>query len=215
MSSVRLPGKVLREICGRPLLAYLIERLAGCREAPTIVATSTSGSDDAVAAFCAAAGVPCHRGPEEDVAARFVEAAEHFSLTAFGRVSGDSPLLDPALVDRAVTLFQRDEYDLVTNVRPRTFPPGQSVEVVRVDAFLAALPSLEAQQREHVTQHLYDPGLGLRIANFAADRDYGDLRLAVDTEEDLERIEALVAAMERPHWEYGLDEIALLAAAGS
>lgn len=215
MNSERLPGKVLREVCGRPLLAYLVERLAGCRDAPTIVATSTSEHDDAVAAFCAAAGVLCHRGPEDDVASRCAEAAERFGLTAFGRVSGDSPLLDPVLVDRAVTLFRRDEYDLVTNVRPRTFPPGQSVEVVRVDAFLAALPSLEAQQREHVTQHLYDAGLGLRIANFAADRDYGDLRLAVDTEEDLERIEALVAAMERPHWEYGLDEIARLAAVGS
>jgi spore coat polysaccharide biosynthesis protein SpsF len=211
MNSARLPGKVLREVRGQPLLAYLTERLAACRDAPTIVVTSTSDRDDAVAAFCVAAGLLCHRGPEADVSTRFAEAGERFELDAFCRVSGDSPLLDPALVDRALTLFRRDEYDLVTNVRPRTFPPGQSIEVVRAEAFLQALPTMDAEQREHVTQRLYDPALGLRIANFAADRDYGDLRLAVDTEEDLERIEALIAAMERPAREYGLDALADLA----
>src|SRR5207237_10689417 len=109
-------------------------------------------ADDAIAGFCAELGVPCHRGPHDDVAGRLLEAAERAELHGFVRVNGDSPLLDQALVDRGVRLFAAGGRDLVTNVRPRSFPRGQSVEVIGSAALRAALPRLTAPgEREHGT----------------------------------------------------------------
>lgn len=216
MRSQRLPGKVLHDLAGRPLLQYVVERLQRCRGlAAVIVATSTDASDDPVAEFCAARDVNCHRGPLEDVAGRFVEVVRAYDLEAFVRVSGDSPLLDPSLVDQGTALYGAT-VDLVTNVQVRTFPPGQSVEVVRGEALVQAYELMvEADDREHVTTLFYrEPG-SYRIKSFEALQPYGPLNLSVDTEDDLAAVAELIGRMERSHWEYGLDEIARLAAAGS
>jgi spore coat polysaccharide biosynthesis protein SpsF len=212
MGSARLPGKVLRPIAGKPIVEYLLERLerAG-RLDRIIVATSVEPADDGIAELCSARGTPCHRGDEADVAGRFVDAAAAHGLDAVVRVSADSPLLDQALVDRAVVLYD-DGVDLVTNVAPRTFPPGESVEVVRVEALRRARAEMtEQEDLEHVTRYLYARPERFRIRNFAAARAYPPLHLAVDTVEDLARVEAIVARMERPHWEYGLDDVVALA----
>lgn len=218
MGSERLPGKVLMDLAGRPALDYLLERLAHADTLATvIVATSTEEADDAVAEYCERSGVRCHRGPEGDVARRLLEAAQDAGLDGFARVNGDSPLLDQALVDRGVALFGQGECDLVTNVLPRSFPRGQSVEVIRTVAFANALERLrEPGDREHVTAGLYrEPG-GLVIENFDAGAesvgaDGGDVRLVLDTAEDAQLIERVLRAMERPHWSYGWHEVLALA----
>lgn len=219
MGSARLPGKVLMELAGRPALSYLLDRLRHAETlANAIVATSTEAADDAVAEFCAAVGVDCHRGPHDDVAVRLLEAAAHFQLDAFVRVNGDSPLLDQALVDRGARLFAAGGRDLVTNVHPRSFPRGQSVEVVSVVALGSALPRLSAEDREHVTAGLYRDPDGVVIENFDAGADGvgpdgGEIRLVLDTPEDATAIELILKAMERPHWEYGWREVLALARA--
>lgn len=212
--STRLPGKVLRDLRGQPLLAYVLDRLErALRLDALVVATSTEPADDAVAELCARRGVACFRGSEHDVAGRYLGAAAAHGLDAVVRISGDSPLLDQALVDRAVALYAEADADLVTNVAPRTFPPGESVEVVRAGALRAAHAAMrDPEDHEHVTRYLYAHPERFRIASFAAARDYGALRLVVDTPDDLARVEAILARMTRPHWEYGLDEVAELAA---
>ena len=214
MSSARLPGKVLLPLAGRPALGYLLERLALAAEPGlVVVATSDEPDDDPVAELAAARGVAVHRGPLADVAGRMAAAAERFGLDALVRVSGDSPLLDPALVDRAVALFRAGEADLVTNVWPRSFPVGQSVEVVSSAALRRVLAeSADADDREHVTRHIYGNADRFRIVNFAREAgDASDVRLTLDTEDDLRRLEAIVAAMDRPHAGYGVDELIDLA----
>lgn len=214
MSSARLPGKVLRPLAGRPALEYLLERLARARTIErVIVATSTDPSDDPIAAFCAERGVPCVRGPHDDVAARFAEVAEAEGLDAFVRVTGDSPLLDQRLVDHAVEEFASGSFDLVTNVFPRTFPHGQSVEVVSVAAFATALEAIRSDEREHVTLVFYRQPERFRIHNFRATAAANGVTLALDTEEDAARLDALLTAMDRPHWEYAYDELVGLAEA--
>jgi spore coat polysaccharide biosynthesis protein SpsF len=220
MGSARLPGKVLMELAGRPALAYLLERLDRAEMLETVVvATSREPTDDPIAGFCAELRVRCHRGPHDDVAARLLEAAEEHGLDAFVRVNGDSPLLDQALVDRGVRLFAAGGRDLVTNVRPRSFPRGQSVEVIGTEALRSALPRLTAPaDREHVTSGLYREPHGLVVENFDAGAagvgpDGGDVRLVLDTSEDAAAIERILAAMERPHWQYGWREVLALARA--
>jgi spore coat polysaccharide biosynthesis protein SpsF len=218
LGSTRLPGKVLMDLGGRPALDYLLERLAHAQTLQcVVVATSRERADDPVAEHCARSGISCHRGPHDDVAARLLQAADGCSLDAFVRVNGDSPLLDQRLVDRGVTLFTQGGRDLVTNVFPRSFPCGESVEVLRTEALRAALPRLtEPDDREHVTTALYRDPSGLVIENFTAGADGvgpdgGGVRLVLDTPDDAVTMRRILRAMERPHWAYGWSELLTLA----
>jgi spore coat polysaccharide biosynthesis protein SpsF len=194
LSSQRLPGKVLRPLCGKPLLARLVDRLQRSAVLDVVaVATSTDPSDDAVAEFCAGAGIDCERGALDDVLGRIRMAARALKLDGIVRVSGDSPLLDPALVRQAVKLFRRGDWDLVTNVQVRTFPKGQSVEVIAAAALEQVAAKAKAPaEREHVTPYFYAHPNLFRIRNLVARVARPNLQLSVDTAEDFERIEAIL-----------------------
>jgi spore coat polysaccharide biosynthesis protein SpsF len=211
--SQRLRGKVLRPLCGKPLLAHLIDRLRRTAVLDVIaVATSTEPADDAVADFCDGAGVACQRGSLDDVLGRVQAAAQHFALDAIVRVSGDSPLLDPALVRQAVKLFRHGEWDVVTNVQVRSFPKGQSVEVIAAAALDRAAKDARAPaDREHVTPYLYAHPELFRIRNMVARVARPTLQLSVDTAEDFARIEAILSAAGARADRLDLDEAAELA----
>jgi spore coat polysaccharide biosynthesis protein SpsF (cytidylyltransferase family) len=212
MTSARLPGKSLRPLCGKPLLQYVLERLRrlDC-VAEIVVATSTDRSDGPIAAFCEQFGCACFRGPLENVAERFVQTATAHGFSAFVRVNGDSPLLDQCLVGRGVALFAKENADLVTNVFPRTFPAGMSVEVIGVETLRRTLSLLAAaDDREHVTPYFYGHADRFRIVNFARDAPRRDVHFAVDTQGQFDHVERIVAAMRRPHWDYSLDAILAL-----
>ncbi|MEW6664756.1 MAG: NTP transferase domain-containing protein [Thermodesulfobacteriota bacterium] len=206
MSSERFPGKVLHEVNNKPMLQYLLERLEhGSHGLPLVVATSSEPSDAPILEFCTALGVTCFRGSLGDVAGRFREAAERYGFEAFVRVSGDSPLLDPTLVELAVRTFLEKGGDLVTNVQERTFPKGQSVEVVRKSSFDRACACMtEPADREHVTRYLYLHPESFVIHNLRFEEPCGEVHLSVDTPEDMDRFRRMVLSMERPHWEYDL-----------
>jgi len=132
LGSTRLPGKVLRSVGGRPLLAWILDRLGAARELDGIViATSTAPADDALEAFAAEHGVACVRGSEDDVVARLLGAAARWSADAVARITGDCPLVDPGIVDDVVRAFRARawELDYAGNVYPSTFPHGLDVEV--------------------------------------------------------------------------------------
>jgi len=211
-SSRRLPGKVLHEVAAKPLLEYLLERLARCSTLQgVVVATSVEGSDGAIARFCMERGIALYRGTLADVLGRFIGVAAQLDLDALVRINGDSPLMDPAIVDRAVELFQEGDADLVTNVHPRSFPKGESVEVMSVAALRqAAEQTSDPLDREHVTRFFYQNAERFRIRNFKREPSVADIQLSVDTPEDLDAFRQLVAAMRRPQAEYGLDEILAL-----
>jgi spore coat polysaccharide biosynthesis protein SpsF len=212
MSSRRLPGKVMREAMGKPLLAYLIERIARARRASGwLVATSKERDDDPIAAWCQRAKVEIYRGPLDNVAARFLGAARARQVRSFVRVSGDSPLLDPEILDRTIALFEGSDCDLATNVFPRSFPKGQSVEVVGTDALEQVVAdSLDPDDLEHVTSFFYRHPDRFKIRNLPNSRDVSSVQLSVDSPEDFEAFQAVLTRMDRPHWTYGLDELLAL-----
>jgi spore coat polysaccharide biosynthesis protein SpsF len=202
LSSVRLPGKMLMDLCGRPMLGRVLDRVSSARSIQRfVVATSNEVSDDPIARFCENERVPCHRGPLDDVMERFQGAARAESAEAFVRISGDSPLIDPGVIDLAVGYYQQADCDLATNVFVRTFPKGQSVEVVRA----AALEKLKqraitADHREHVTKAFYEDPRWFRIVSFTSGYDAGAVNLSVDTREDFERARRLIAALPAAGW---------------
>ncbi len=204
MGSRRLPGKVLRLLAGKPVLQYVLESLGQCETVErVVVATSRAERDDPIARFCERRGAACFRGALDDVAGRLLQAAGEAGFEALVRVSADSPLLDWRLVDRAVGLYAGGDYDLVTNVFPRSWPKGQSVEVLRAAVLRQGYSKTKGRSdREHVTRYFYDHPERFQIKNFASGQDWGSLNLCVDTEEDWQKIEKIIHRMDRPHWEY-------------
>lgn len=210
MTSVRLPGKSLRHLDGeRTMLQLHVERLRRCeRPDLVVVTTSIDPSDDPIAELCERLGVEVHRGPLDDVARRFYDVVERFALDAFVRVTGDSPLLDQRLVDEGIDTYREGGYEIVSNIRPSTYASGQSWEAVDAAAFREAYRDMsEPADFEHVTTFLYRNPERFRFRNVSRTPDEGHINLSVDTEADAGLVEAILARMERPHWEYGYDEV--------
>lgn len=209
MSSERMPGKVMADLFGTPMLGHLIDRLEQCDCIDgLIVATSDYPSDDQIADYTASRGVASFRGDIDDVASRMIGAADEMKADALVRISGDSPMLDPELVTAAVEVFRRHSFDIVTNVQRRTFPKGQSVEVVSLSVLKSAwLKGMNAGEREHVTKYFYEHPSAYLIHNMTYEPACGDIQLSVDTHEDFNRMKALLCRMGEPYSCHRLAEI--------
>ena len=130
-SSNRLPGKVLKKIFGITVLKRVINQVRKSKKiSKIIVATSKHSTDKKIINFCKKNKIHCISGPLNNVFKRFYSIIVHEDCKSFVRISADSPLLDCSLIDKAITFFNRKRYDIVTNVFPRTFPKGFSVEVI-------------------------------------------------------------------------------------
>lgn len=202
MSSKRYPGKVLTSFRGRPLIDWLTAAAASAvpRE-KVVLATSTDPSDDPLAAHAQASGLTVFRGPLEDVFSRFRLCLKAHPCDWFFRICADSPLLDGGLLAWAASAASRD-VDLITNVSPRSFPRGQSVELVCAAAFASVDESaLTAEQREHVTKVFYETGRW-KVKNLDSGHpEWAKLSLTVDAPEDLRRLEAeYPASAPLPRW---------------
>lgn len=209
MSSKRLPGKVLQETRGKPLIAYLVERVRCSRNADSInLVTSMDREDDPLAAFGEKTGIRVLRGSLDDVMGRFIDAAMQIQASAFVRINGDSPLLDPRLIDRGIEEYEAAPVDLVSNAFPRSYPKGQGVEVISVPALQAVAAQTDSSvYREHVAMFFYDHPDRFRIRNFSYGCDMSTIQLSVDTPEDLADFNTILGAMDRPHTEYSLDDV--------
>lgn len=192
-------------LCGRPSLDYLIDGLehAACLDS-VVLATSLDSSDAATAAFAAVRGIPCHRGPLDDVALRLLQAGENHQADAIVRINGDSPLIDPALVDHAIGLFRKGTAQIVTNVLPRTFPKGQSVEVIALAALRTAVARMTTPEaREHVTPYIYRHPHEYSIEPFVTVDRRPEVQLSIDDAEDFARCAAIIAALPGAPWQVG------------
>lgn len=149
------------------------------------MATSTTESDRAIVDHCENLGVKTFVGPLEDVGERLVQAACEESSAAFVRISGDSPFIDFRIVNEAVKLFSEHEVDLVTNILQRTFPKGQSVEVIRTSSLKSLCSKARTpEQKEHVTPYFYENFSSFRILSFTSGQDSGNSRQCIDDDRD-------------------------------
>jgi spore coat polysaccharide biosynthesis protein SpsF (cytidylyltransferase family) len=198
MGSTRLPGKVLRDLGGRTVLARVLRRLArASRIHELIVATTDSASDLDVVAECARLQFSCFRGSENDVLGRYLRAAEECRSDVIVRVTGDCPLIDPELVDEVVAACITNHADLSCNDVPHTFPRGLDVEAFTIETLYKVQDMAgQAYQREHVTPLVYERPDIFRTYSVKGDRDLSHLRWTVDTPEDLQLIRAIYARFE-------------------
>ena len=207
MGSSRLPGKVLMDLHGRPLLERQIERLRRSRTADAIVvATSTHARDDVIAELAERLGVGVFRGHEDDVLARYAGAAEAFQADVVVRITADCPLVDPEILDRCVErLLDDDGLDYVSNTLQRTYPRGLDVEVVRRAVLERTRhEATDPADREHVTRFVWRQPERFRLGGVADGEDRSALRWTVDTHDDLEVVRSVFDALypERPDFSY-------------
>lgn len=199
MASTRLPGKVLKQVLGKPLLEYQIERLRRVRRANAIVvATTTNEADQPIVELCGRLGVPCTRGSEEDVLSRYYEAAKSHYADVVVRVTSDCPVIDPAVIDRAIGYFLQhsDEVDYVSNMLELTYPYGMAVEVFSFKVLEEAYLEAGSQpEREHVTPFIYGHPERYRLVNIAHAENLSFHRWTVDTKEDFDLVEKIIVAL--------------------
>jgi spore coat polysaccharide biosynthesis protein SpsF len=209
MGSTRLPGKVLADIAGRPMLSYQLERLRRCRLVDSIVvATSVLPADEAIVAFCELESTAVVRGPEIDVLARFALAAKAASADTVVRVTADCPLLEPALVDQALRAFTAGDYDYLSNMRPPTWPYGMAVEVMTRRALEeASAEAREPAEREHVTPFLYWRPNRYRLGSIVRQPDLSAQRWTVDTPEDFELVSRILKALYPSNPSFTTDDV--------
>jgi spore coat polysaccharide biosynthesis protein SpsF len=209
--SARLPGKAIAEVAGRPMLELVVDRLRPACGDALVVATTDRGVDDDIAALARARGWSLHRGSTEDVLGRLRDAGTAAGFDPVVRISGDSPFIDAATVRRLLEEHESAGAELTTNVFPRTFPAGASVEVLTM-ALLDRLAATvtDPDDREHVTRWCYaNPG-DVRIHNVERP-PLRDVHLAVDTADDLARARFIADRLGTRVLDAGLDEIATLA----
>jgi spore coat polysaccharide biosynthesis protein SpsF len=199
MGSSRLPGRVVAELAGRPALAFMLDRLARLAVDQLVVATSTAAADARVEEVAKEKGVTVVRGPEDDVLARFIVALDAYPAMQVVRLTGDCPLMDPALVATALEVHAREGADYTSNTVVRTFPDGLDVEVVTAAALREAYEeAVDPAEREHVTPFVYRRPDRYRLAGFESGDDLGAERWTLDTAADLERIRDIVDQLDDP-----------------
>jgi glutamate-1-semialdehyde 2,1-aminomutase len=192
MGSTRLPNKVMKPLAGRPLIEFLLGRVALCKKVDKIiVATSTNSNNKPLLDHVSQLGYSCELGSENDVLDRFAQAAKKYEAETIVRITGDCPLLDPEIIDACITRYMQSGVDYCSNIAPATFPDGMDVEVFSSNALeRAANEAISAFDREHVTPYIRSSGL-FSTVNLENSVDLSVLRLTVDEPEDL----ALVAAI--------------------
>jgi spore coat polysaccharide biosynthesis protein SpsF len=197
MSSSRLPGKVLKEICGYPMLHWVVNRAAKAKSInELIVATTKDNSDDPIVEWCLEHDIKCFRGDAFDVLDRYYQTARNCQADVIVRITADCPLIDPVLMDEVITVFFNNRVDFAANRLPppykRTYPIGLDIEVASFSALEKAWRKARLPyEREHVMPYLYSVKDRFTTFVLDAEKNYGDCRWTVDTPEDLEFIRAL------------------------
>lgn len=214
MTSTRLPGKVLKEVLGRPLLEYLVERLRRVELADEIiVATTLNETDLPIVEICRRLNVFVTRGAEFDVLDRYYQAARQHGADIVVRVTSDCPLIDPQVVDDVIRYFHEhtSECDYVSNTLKLSYPLGMSAEVFPFRLLeAAAREAVDEPEREHVTPFIYLRPTRYRIGQVVCPEDLSGHRWTVDTPEDFELVRRIIEALYPVNPQFGLHDILAL-----
>lgn len=199
MNSSRLPGKVLKCVGGKPLLAYQLERLRRVKNVDKlIIATTRNRSDDDIVDFCKKHALDYFRGDEEDVLSRYYEVAKAHSAEAIVRITADCPLIDPEVVEEVVGYYLSEfpKYDYVSNIINRSFPRGMDTEIFSVETLEKTFRHASSKfEREHVTPYMYQKKDRFCIADVLAQENNSHFRWTVDTQADFHFVREIIETL--------------------
>jgi spore coat polysaccharide biosynthesis protein SpsF len=196
MSSSRLPGKVLMPAAGRPMLAHRVERLEAVPSLDAIMlATTVAHADDVLVDFAAEHGIGCHRGSEDDVMQRVVDAARAGEADVIVEITGDCPIVDPAIVEQCIRMFHANGRDYCSNNTPHSWPVGMDTQVFALATLeRSAAMTDDPLDREHVSRHMrMNPDLFSQVLLVApAAEHWPELGLTLDEQGDYELLRNLI-----------------------
>ncbi len=204
-NSTRLPGKILKEINGKTILSFIIERLNCVKNLDEIiVATSDQKSDEPIIDYCTAEGIKFYRGSLINVAKRFLDCSKSFNLDYSIRINGDNLFLDHRIITKMIKKINENDFDMISNVKDRTFPKGVSVEIINVEFYKKIFSQLNTPYlQEHVTIYFYE---NLKSGNFFHFKNTlypsaGGAQLAIDTEDDFNIATKIIDSFNDHHTE--------------
>lgn len=214
MGSTRLPGKVLKTVLGKPLLEFLVERLARSKLADGfLIATTTNPADDPIAKFCQEKNIPYFRGSEENVLERFYQTAKKYNVENIVRITADCPLMDPQVIDDVLHHFlTHKEYKIVINTpeneKKRTYPRGLDVEIFGMDSLTEAYQKAnDPFEKEHVTPYLRRRAERFPVACVHYKEKKNEYRLTVDTDDDFIVVKNVIETLYPAKPEFTLKDI--------
>ena len=188
-SSKRFKNKVLYKIYGKTLIEHVIDKIKKSRNAKIVVATSKNKDDDKLAKFLKKKKINYYRGSLLNVAERLFHTAKMRKKNFFMRISGDSPLIDFKLINKMSNLHKKKRnIDLMTNVFPRTFPSGQSIEIIKTNTLGENLRFFSKLDKEHVTRYFYKNPKKFKIFNIKNKKKESTQKHSIDTLKELKRI---------------------------
>ncbi|MFM6118428.1 MAG: cytidylyltransferase domain-containing protein [Sphaerospermopsis kisseleviana] len=214
MGSTRLPGKVMKPLCGKTVLFHVISRVKACSLVDeVVVATTTSLADDVIVAEAEKCGVNWFRGSEEDVLERYYLAAKQYQADVIVRVTSDCPLFDAEVLNGMLEYFQTEttnglKIDYLSNCLRRSYPRGLDAEVFTFEVLEKAFQSAnQPYQREHVTPYIYEHPEIFSLHNQNNDDDLSDYRWTLDTQEDWRLIEEIYKNLYHEQKIFTTDEV--------
>jgi spore coat polysaccharide biosynthesis protein SpsF len=196
MGSTRLPGKVLKELAGKPMLERVLSRAALAKYLEkVVVAIPDLPESNPIERVCARLGYSCFRGAENDLLDRYYRTAVAHCADAIVRITADCPMIDPVVIDQVIQQYLKCPSPLkyVSNIQPtRSFPRGLDTEVFGFDTLESAWRNDRNELwREHVTPFIYRHPEKFEILAVRNTEDFSQYRLTVDTEEDFQLMELL------------------------
>ena len=196
MTSSRLPGKPMMEVCGRPMLGHLVDRLKAVESIDMIVlATTTNQTDDVMAQYACSIGIEVFRGDEDDVMGRVVNAGKSVDADVIVEITGDCPIIDPEIIEQAIRSYQENTYDYVGNQHVRSYPDGMDVQVFALETLVRSeAMTNKPLDREHVTLHIRNNPQIFSHLNLVAppEQHWPDLGLTLDEQRDFDLLKLII-----------------------
>lgn len=213
-NSSRMPGKVLQQMCGIPMLKRVVDRVAQAQFVDdVIVLTSDQESDDPIADFCQRDGIDFYRGPLNDVLGRYWLAAQYYQADQIIRITADCPLIDAGVIDSVIEMHLQQKNDYTSNCLEYSLPDGLDCEVFNYETLeQLAQQADKLSWREHVTLMLRQGSLkgDHKVACWKSTEDYSGWRLTVDYPQDFSFVEEIYQRFDNSHYVTLSDVITLL-----
>ena len=199
MGSIRLPGKVMKNLCGRPMIYWVMKSVSEAKMVDkVVVATSTNSENNTLAEYVTGYyGLEVFRGSENNVLDRYVQCARLYEAENVVRITGDCPLINPIIIDLVIEEHGLCNTDYTSNIFPvRTYPKGLDTEVMTYETlYYLWSQSLTDYEEEHVTAYIHHHPEKFRIGNVRFQKDASHFQWSVDTQEDLDRIEETLTCL--------------------
>ena len=209
MSSTRLPGKVMAQINGHPMIYWEISRISKAKLVNKIVvAISDQSSDDILADYLDSIHQEYIRGSLDNVLSRYVKAEEIYNPSAIIRLTADCPLVMPELIDQYLEIFHKEDFEYLSNTIELSYPDGLDIEIIAPGIFKKLLEfSLSKEEKEHVTLGIYSRKDKFRTYNVSNKTNISQFRWTVDTSDDLAFVKSVYAHFESKEINFTFEDV--------